>query len=276
MGQTTFTFQSNQQEFFTRLWAPDSAPKAIICHAHGHGDHSGRYAHIAEAFVAHGIAFMGIDHYGHGNTPGKRGHAPSFDAILDSIDQLLREAEIRFPEIPKFLYGHSTGGSIMLNHALKRNPDVKGIIATAPWLTLKLKPSKAQLTLAKVMINIYPSFTQPTKLPPESISRDPGEIKRYAEDPMVHDKMSPVFFFGSYEAGLWALEHASELAYPLLIMHGTADSITSHESSEEFAKKIEGGDITWKSWEGLRHEIHNEPEKSEVIDTMITWVEDRI
>jgi alpha-beta hydrolase superfamily lysophospholipase len=276
MGHTTFTFQANKQEFFTQLWAPESPPKAVICHVHGHGDHSGRYNHIAEAFVERGIAFMGMDHYGHGQTPGKRGHAPSYDAILDSLDQLFLEAEKQFPGIPRFLYGHSAGGNIALNHALRRKPDIKGVISSAPWLTLKIKPSSAELTLAKLMINIYPSFTQATKLPVESISRDPAEMKRYADDPLVHDKISPVFFFGCHEAGLWALEHASEFSYPLLIMHGTGDDITSHESSQEFAEKAGGGDITWKSWEGLRHEIHNEPEKTEVIATMINWVEARL
>ena len=276
MGHTTFTFQSNRQEIFAQIWEPDSSPKAVICHAHGHGDHSGRYAHIAEAFVKEGIAFMALDHYGHGHTKGKRGHAPSYEAMLDSIGHLLTEAENRFPGVPRFLYGHSTGGAMVLNYAIKRNPDIQGIISTSPRLTLKIKPSTTQLTLAKVMINIYPSFTQPTKLPAESISSDPEEVRRYAEDPMVHDSMSPVFFFGSYEAGLWVLEHAAELKHPLLIMHGTGDQVTSCESSEEFVQKAGSSDITWKPWEGMLHEIHNEPGKKEVIDTMIHWVKERI
>ena len=68
MGHTTFTFTSNKQEFFAQFWAPETAPKAVVCHAHGHGDHSGRYAHIAAHFVEKGVAFMNFDHYGHGQT----------------------------------------------------------------------------------------------------------------------------------------------------------------------------------------------------------------
>ena len=75
-----------------------------------------------------------------------------------------------------------------------------------------------------------------------------------------------------YESGLWALDHAGEFSIPLLLMHGTADRIISFAASAEFAKRA-GKIVTWHAWDGLYHEIHNEPEKAEVINFMINWLD---
>jgi alpha-beta hydrolase superfamily lysophospholipase len=62
---------------------------------------------------------------------------------------------------------------------------------------------------------------------------------------------------------------------PLLLMHGGADGITSPQGSEDFAERITG-DITFKKWDGLYHEIHNEPEKEEVMALIVSWINERI
>ncbi len=76
------------------------------------------------------------------------------------------------------------------------------------------------------------------------------------------------------KAGQWALENAHQFKPSLLIMHGSSDRITSAKASQEFAEKVPG-DCTFKLWQSLYHEIHNEPEKKQVIDFMISWLEKR-
>ena len=65
-------------------------------------------------------------------------------------------------------------------------------------------------------------------------------------------------------AGEWALEHAGEFPAPLLLMHGTADRLTSWEASREFARRV-GRNATWRKWDGSYHELHNEPQGRQVI-----------
>jgi len=78
-------------------------------------------------------------------------------------------------------------------------------------------------------------------------------------------------YFSCAEAGLWALERAAEFALPLLLMHGGADRLTSAAASREFAAKIKDG-CAYKEWDGLFHEIHNEPEQQQVVAFMIDWL----
>jgi alpha-beta hydrolase superfamily lysophospholipase len=99
-------------------------------------------------------------------------------------------------------------------------------------------------------------------------------VQKYINDPLVHDKAS----MGLGKAGLIAIDmcfaRAKEFAPPLLIMHGKADRITYPIGSEDFAKLVseKNNDVTLKLWDGLYHEIHNEPEKAEVFKFMTGWL----
>jgi acylglycerol lipase len=92
---------------------------------------------------------------------------------------------------------------------------------------------------------------------------------------MVHDKVSARFALDFLNAGLWALEHATELGLPLLLTHGTVDFLTSAQASCEFAAKA-GARCTLKLWGGLYHETHNEPEKADVLAHLIAWLDQHL
>lgn len=242
---------------------------------HGHGEHVMRYAHVAEFMNQAGIAAMGHDLYGHGQTHFKKGHIPSYEAVLDSIDALLEEARRAYPGIPVFLLGHSMGGNFVASYLLKRSPDIAGAVITSPWFRLAFAPKKVDLFLAKVMMKIYPSFTQGSKLDASGLSHDSEVVKAYQDDPLVHDLLSPVLFTTVTQAGEYAMANAANLHVPTLLLHGSDDPVTSHKASEEFAQKA-GSIVSWKSWEGMFHELHNETNKEEVLAHIVDWMKAHI
>ena len=73
----------------------------------------------------------------------------------------------------------------------------------------------------------------------------------------------------------FAFDHAVEFSIPLLIMHGEADEVAFPAGSFEFAQRVPG-DCTLKIWPGLYHEIHNEPEKEQVLSYMAAWILSKI
>ncbi|HET9914027.1 MAG TPA: alpha/beta hydrolase, partial [Anaerolineales bacterium] len=99
--------------------------------------------------------------------------------------------------------------------------------------------------------------------------------QKYIHDPLVHSSTS----LGFGKAGLTAVDlcfaRAKEFPVPLLMMHGTGDRIAFCSGSEEFSKLVRaaGGDVTLKLWDDLYHELHNEPEKPEVLRFMIEWLD---
>jgi alpha-beta hydrolase superfamily lysophospholipase len=159
-----------------------------------------------------------------------------------------------------------------LNFVLRRKPKAAGVIVTAPWLKLAFEPSAFQVALGKTMNRLAPGFTQSSGLEVAALSHDVEIVKAYARDPFVHDKISARLFVVENESGRWALDHAGKFPLPLLLMHGTADRLTSSEASRDFAGRA-GKKVTWRGWDGWYHEIHNEPQKAEVFKVMTKWMD---
>jgi len=125
------------------------------------------------------------------------------------------------------------------------------------------------------MNKIWPSFSQKSGLDTKALSHDLEVIRSYENDLLVHDRISARMFISVYQAGQWALEHASEFSLPLLLMQGGDDKLSSVEASREFTDKITKN-CTLKIWDGLYHEIHNEPEKEEVFKFFIDWLNKKV
>jgi alpha-beta hydrolase superfamily lysophospholipase len=125
--------------------------------------------------------------------------------------------------------------------------------------------------LAQLLARVWPSYTSASGLDNNAISRDPAMAQTYGNDPLNHNRISVRLFTQINNAGQWALDHAHEISLPLLLAHGSADRITSHEASRQFAARVPG-DCTFKLWDGLYHETHNEPEQDEVIGFMVEWL----
>jgi len=260
---------------FAQTWEPDSPPKAVICLVHGLGEHSGRYAHVAETLNRGGYAVIASDLRGHGKTEGKRGHSPSFNAFMDDVAILMGEYAQRYAGLPCFLWGHSLGGVLVANYVLRRKPKLTGVVITSPGLKTSISDQKMKIQFAKIAGMFIPEMSMPTGLDAKLISRDPAVVERYVNDPLVHGTATLAMAKYTIEAIPWAYAHASEWDLPVLIMHGDADAIAYVSGSEEFASKI-AQDCTLKIWPGLWHETHNEPEKEQVLAYALGWLDGQL
>lgn len=262
-------------KFYSRGWEPEGKPKAVVALVHGLGEHIGRFAHVGEAFSKVGYALMGLDLRGHGQSGGPRGHTPSIEAYMRDIDLLLEHVHSRYPGLPTFLYGHSLGGILVLNYALRRRPDLKGVVATSSGLHTALEQQRIKVLLANVLGRLAPTALIPSGLDTSKLSHDPQIEQVYIKDPLVHDRVSLGFGKTMLEANRWVLQHASEFPLPLLLMHGTADQIAFPSGSKEFAAAL-GGKAKLVLWNDLYHETHNEPAKAQVLKTAVDWMGERL
>ncbi len=251
---------------------PCQAPKAVVILVHGLGEHCLRYEHVAAYFQKKSIAMLVFDRRGHGQSTGKRGHTPNVNTLLDEIGHMVSEARTHHPGVPLILYGHSMGGNLVLDYTLKRHPNISGVISTAPWIQLAFQPPAILVAIAKVMRWLFPAFIQRNNLKTAHLSRNKAVVEAYEKDPLVHDFISAAAAAGMLETAAWLNTYSGHFPIPLLLMHGGADQITDPKASEAFTKRVKGN-ITWRLWDGLYHEIHNEPEKDAVLKVMADWVE---
>ena len=256
-------------------WEPDGRIRAVICLLHGLGEHSGRFAHLAHFLLPSGYAVISFDLRGHGNSEGVRGHFPSIESVLQDVDELIKAARERCPQAPRFLYGHSLGGVLALNYVLNRKPQLAGVVVTSPALRTALENQKVKIAVARFLALIAPALTLPSGLDTRALSRDSDVVRDYVQDALVHDRASCTFAIVALNAIRWTYEHAGEFQPPLLVMHGTADQLAYSQGSQEFASRV-NGDCTVKLWNGLYHEIHNEPEKGDVFAYLLQWLDSHL
>jgi alpha-beta hydrolase superfamily lysophospholipase len=254
--------------------SPGDKVRAVIIFVHGLGEHIQRYNHWSELLTKEGIAFTGMDLPGHGRSEGVRGNIKSYAQTDEMLDIMMENVSKTFQGIPVFIYGHSLGGGIVLDYILRKKPVIKGAIVTSPWLKLSFEPDKFKIAIASVMKYILPGLIQPSGLVVNHISHDKDVVEKYVADPLVHDKISVGLFHSAMRAGRTALENASGLSIPLLIMHGSDDRMCSPEGSRIFASKT--GMAELKIWDGGYHEIHNEPFRAEVFEYLMKWINNRI
>ena len=256
---------------FAQKWAPDGEIKGVINLVHGLGEHSGRYAHWAERFNRAGYALASFDLRGHGRSGGRRGDTPSFDHFADDITILLEKTKEIYPDIPAFIYGHSLGGMLVLFYLIQRQPELKGAVVTSPGLRTMIDQQKAKIAAVKTLGALLPKVSIPNGLEIEGLARDERVIVEYQNDPLVHDRVSLRMGKGMINTIEFIFKNAALIKIPLLLMHGSGDRICYASGSEELASLMDEN-CSLQLFEECYHELHNEPEKDDVFNFLIEWI----
>jgi alpha-beta hydrolase superfamily lysophospholipase len=272
MIHKTFHWNSKDNKtLFAQYWKPDHESGKTILLVHGLGEHSGRYERWASLFVDQGFNFLTFDLRGHGKSGGKRVYAKSIEVLLDDIDILFDKGRELFPESKFVLYGHSMGGTLVLNHIIRRNRPVDALIVSSPWLKLPKEPPAPVLAIASFANRFFPKVRVDNNLDPENRSHDPEVQRNFSNDPLNTTRISLRLFNEMYHAGYHAFRNVYKINYPFLLMHGTEDKITSPRASENYVMNTSSR-TRLKLWEGQYHELHNELIYEQVFKETIEWL----
>ncbi|MFW5644697.1 MAG: alpha/beta hydrolase [Bacteroidota bacterium] len=272
MRHNTYCWKTkDNKSLFAQCWKPDKESKKTILMIHGLGEHSGRYDRWARMFVEKGYNFLSFDLRGHGRSSGQRAYAKSLEVLLSDIDLLFSKAKKMFKDNKLVLYGHSMGGSLVLNHIIIRNHPVDALIVSSPWLKMEKEPPGPLLAIASFASKFCPRITLNSRLDLNNRSHDPEVEREFQKDPLNFKKISFRLFNVMYNAGYHALRNVYKINYPFLLMHGTEDKITSHRASENYVMNTSER-TRLKLWEGQYHELHNELIYKEIFEYIIDWL----
>ena len=277
---TEFEFDWYSNDYINlqgKCWIPSQMPKAIICLVHGFGEHIDRYKHLAEYLAAQDLCLVAFNQRGHGSSEGERGHTPNYAQLLEDVRQFLALINDKFRSIPKIIYGHSFGGNVVANYIIKFQPDyLQGAIITSPWLRLAFEPPVFLVTLGKIMNKVYPRFATTSQLNSSEICDDAEISKNYENDTLNHSRISARMYHEITKHGRLAIKTAHKISLPTLLLHGTADKITSVEASKEFAKNIHPDLLTFRLWENAKHELHHQRNRNEIFEQICVWIREII
>lgn len=257
---------------FYRRWNVET-PRAAVILVHGLGEHSGRYQHVAEALNQRGFAVWAPDHPGHGRSPGQRCHIGTFEDYYAGLDALCDEIEADFPELPRFIVGHSLGGLITGTYLLKHQARFAGAAFSGAAFEVREAPGAVAIFINRLLAALLPTLGV-MQLDPSEVSRDPEVVQRYREDPLVHDgKISARLLVSLFDAMALLQAQRGEISLPCLVMHGEADVMTAPSGSQNLFAAIASQDKTLRLYPGLYHEIFNEPEQGQVLSELCDWVD---
>jgi alpha-beta hydrolase superfamily lysophospholipase len=167
------------------------------------------------------------------------------------------------------------GGLVALRFAVRDASLIDGLVVSAP-AACPGDVSRLKRIVGQVLSRVAPE-TPVLRLPLGKISRDPAVVDAYNGDPLVF--RTPVkarlgaemlATMARVDAGLPAMQ------VPLLVMQGTSDGLVDPGCGPQVYNRAGSRDKTLKMYDGLWHEIFNEPERDHVLDDLSAWIKAHI
>jgi acylglycerol lipase len=218
-----------------------------------------------------------VDHRGHGRSQGPRALIDRLDNAVADLDKLIAFALDRHPGVPRFLFGHSMGGTVAVSYSLAHQDRLSGLILSGPLAAIDpvSPPVRAAASALSRIAPRAPAVAVDASL----VSRDPAVVEDYRRDPLVHHGKLPVRTVTELAAAIDEFpDRVGAIRLPTLILYGTEDGLCPPRGSEMLAQRIGSTEITARSYTGLYHEILNEPEpeREQVLDDICSWLAARV
>ncbi len=271
-SEGTFT-AADGLSIYHQAWRPDGDPKAIVLLFHGLGEHSGRFAHVGTRLSESGYAVHALDHRGHGRSEGKRVFVKSYGEFQRDLVQFRQAVEREHRGLPLVVLGHSMGGNLAVGHALDNQAGLAGLALSAPALQAGESLSPAKMKIASVLGKVAPGLRL-EQLDAAAISRDPTVVAAYRSDPLVYTgKISAGLAAALIEAIQTLPKRYGELRLPLLLQQGTADRLVDASGTRALEAAAVNATVTAHYYDGLYHEVFNEPEQDAVLADTVAWLD---
>ncbi len=254
----------------------DDKPRALVILLHGFGSHAGDFVSVGEYLANHGMTAFIPDLRGFGHYSGLKGHVMSFDEYIEDIQNLVMQAKDRYLNKITYLFGSSLGAINAVRYVIRYPRTVDGLILQSPAMGQKLDISIGKKIAGNFLsiLNVKRYFT--TGVDYADMCRNPDIVKRRETDPLRFDSVTARFGVEALKAAKDALESAPRIVMPVLLQQAGDDKVVSQEANHKFFDNLASADKTWKLYDGLYHEIHEEPERDQVLGDLYSWLDTRL
>ena len=259
-------------------FAGDATPSGVLVMLHGLGDHGRRFRRIAESVCVRGWVVVAMDLPGHGQSPGKRGCYVRYADLMRHISALRSQLSERFGNVGHVLFGHSMGGNLALNYAIRRQEfdcqrcaPLSGLNLCAPFLLPPKLPRRDQVLAAWVTGHLIPWFRLNRPVDRSELTQDSAHARQMAADPNLHSRVSLGLATELLAQGRFALDHAHQINIPTRIDCGGADRLISRSACRHATMRI-GENADYRLWQGQRHDLLHDTGADKVIASMTKWV----
>ncbi len=309
MNFTTHTFNNGSGDaIFYYKWKHDvNVPfKGIIQISHGVGEHAGRYQPIARLLQNKGYEVYANDHRVHGKSAkskdlmGFYDGKNYFDDAVEDMRELTLLIKREHPNKKIILFGHSMGALLSRKYVIEYGDDLEALILSGTGGFLKgigdiglfsakiisafRGRTKSNALLKSVFFSEFNKKFKPNRTKVDWISRDEHQVDLFEADPYRIEDFSLSIFLdilkGSKEINRQTTFNATPKKLPIFIFSGDKDPVGEMGKGIKRVvkqyKKAGINDLTFKLYEGGRHEMLNELNKEEVEQDVLNWLDEKI
>lgn len=290
-------------------WLPEGNIKAVVLLSHGMVEHATRYEYLAQFLTERGYALYAEDHRGHGETGtlaqengiGQLCYLADKDGFFRVVDDIHEEALMlknRYPGKKLFLLGHSFGSFVSQCFIEKYGDCLDGVIIcgsagprlplthTAKFIALLNKTfcgkKHTSKFIDKLAFGSYNDKIQDKFSNYAWLSRDKDNVEKYVNDPLCGMVCTSQFYYDMFTGLCWihTKKHMAQIPVnlPVFFIAGAADPVGDYGKSVQniYNVYVKNGikDVKIKLYEGARHELFNEINKDEVINDVISWLDE--
>ena len=261
---------------YHQCWLPDGEVRAVLFIVHGVGEHSGRYMNVVNHFVPLGYGVYGLDHLGHGRSDGMRKDIGRFEDFTDTLKTYFDSVRLLQPGKPVVLVGHSLGALIGAFYLLDHQAELAGAVLSGATAKVPASISPATIAVGRALSRIAPRLRF-LGLDVAGICRDPSVVQAYIHDPLVDCGKATVRMGMEQLRALQRVQaEAATIQLPILLLHGGADRLVEAEGARLLYDAVGSTDKTLKIYDGLYHEVYNEPERATVLHDLEGWLQARV
>jgi alpha-beta hydrolase superfamily lysophospholipase len=276
---------SDGQTPVVHRWNAETPERGVVILAHGMGEHSLRYASLAEALTAAGFAVYANDHRGHGKTVrddsqlGEYG-PEGWRGLIDDELRLIRQVREEHAG-PLLIMGHSMG-SMVVQHLITEASDLIDGAALSGTTAVDVMAAAVAANAGDGDGDLFATFNaafEPVRTESDWLSRDPEQVDLYGSDPLCGFSVSDDSLASLMEAGVaYSTEEATgkiRKDLPIFLFAGDADPVSlGGELVKRVAERYRAAgiaDVTLELYPGARHEVFNETNRVEVEADFVEW-----
>lgn len=238
----------DRTRLFYRAWQPvqparpTQEPQRALVFLHRGHEHSGRIQPLVEQLAGPQDWAFAWDARGHGYSPGERGDAPSFAALVQDFECFVRHLQARYGLAVEdmLVVANSVGAVIAATWLHDYAPRVRGVVMAAAAFDINLYVPLAKPAL-RLALKFAPELAVTSYIRPGMLTHSAAQAQAYAADPLITKRISARVLLDLADTAQRVVDDAQAIATPILMLVADKDYVVKQAPQRRFFDSLASG-----------------------------------